>query len=107
MRVKVVIFALVLIGIFVYLPNQNQAYLGPPYCDRFGYPSEHPWQHDGSPRIQDSLDPVLSRVVVLFVGLPTKAILLIQTPGYSTVSGEKAGEVSGCQRDKQHFHGKR
>lgn len=79
MKVKVVIFALVLIAIVICLPNRNQAYVGPPYFDRLGYPDEHPWQESDSPPIDaDIITPAISSAIWV-IGPPTK-IIIIRVP---------------------------
>jgi len=105
MKIKVILIGLILIAFLFCLVNHSQARRDPWWENR--YPGEHPWQHDDSPGFQDDPNHVSSHVMILPVCLPTKVILLIQAPRYSTGSGEKTAKIIDCQRDKQHFHGKR
>ena len=76
MKVKVVIFALVLIAIVICLPNRNQAYMGPPYFDRFNRVDEHPWQESDSPPMDyDIITPEISSAIWIF-GPPPKMIII-------------------------------
>ena len=66
MRVKFVISALILLAIVVCLPDESEAYVGPPYFGPDGYPGEHPWQDSESPPDddKDGLD-VTPRIVII------------------------------------------
>jgi hypothetical protein len=89
MKVKVVIFALVLIAIVICLPNRNQAYVGPPYFDRLGHPDEHPWQDVQSP-VDDDIVPqqissgsvivVISTKIIVIRASQIKSEMIRQTP---------------------------
>ena len=76
MKVKVIIFALVLIAIVICLPNHNQAYVGPPYFDRLTHPDEHPWQESDSPPIDDDIITPENSFVIWIIGPPTKIIII-------------------------------
>ena len=76
MKIKVGIFALILIAIVICLPNRNQAYVGPPYCDRFNRLDEHPWQESDSPPIDDDIITPEKSSVIWIIGPPTKIIII-------------------------------
>ncbi len=87
MKVKALIFTLMLIGIFICLPNQNQAYVGPPYYDPLEYPNEHPWQDLESPPSDDINHPEISSIV-LIIGFPTKIIMIRTSQAKSEIKSD-------------------
>jgi hypothetical protein len=77
MKVKVVLFGLILIAILFCTTKHNQACVGPPYNypDPISCPSEHPWQDVKSPPTDDIVIQQISLVSVIVIG-PTKMILI-------------------------------
>jgi len=75
MKIKAVIFTLILIAIVISLPNGNQAYVGPPYFDRYTRPDEHPWQDVQYPVDDDILPQQISSGSVIVV-ISTKMIVI-------------------------------
>ncbi|MCK4386396.1 MAG: hypothetical protein KAW52_09050 [candidate division Zixibacteria bacterium] len=76
MKVKVILFGLVLFGILFCLPNQNQARRGPPYFDPIDYPNEHPWQDSDSPLIEDEIITPQKSSVIWIMIVPTKITII-------------------------------
>jgi len=79
MKVKAVLFGLILVAILFCTTNHSRAYVAPNYSlDPLGYPSEHPWQHNDSYEPNDSLGCLTTNVVILPICPGMKAILWIQ-----------------------------
>ncbi len=107
MRVKFAISALILLAIVACLPDNGQAYIGPPYLDPEGYPSEHPWQHEDSPGPGDSLNYPTARVVIVPIGMSAVAIQLIQEANCIKRSSDGPHGLESDHVRKQQFRNKR
>ena len=107
MKVKALIFALMLIGIFICLPNQNQAYVGPPYFDPLEHPNEHPWQHDDSPGPGDSENYLTCDIVIFPINFGFKAIQFIQGTNGTKRSSDRPSEIERNDVPKLQFREKR
>lgn len=75
MKLKVILFGLILFAILFYMTNHSQACVGPPYFGRDGYPSEHPWQDVESPPVDDIVTQEINAKSVIVI-IPTKMILI-------------------------------
>jgi len=76
MKVKAVLFGLILMAILFCTTNHSRAYVAPNYSlDPLGYPSEHPWQDVESPPTDDIVTQQISCVSVMVIG-PAKMILI-------------------------------
>jgi len=75
MKVKAVLFGLILVALLFCTTKHNQACVGPPYNypDPISYPSEHPWQDVQSPPTDDIVTQQISSVSVIVIG-PAKMI---------------------------------
>jgi hypothetical protein len=107
MRVKFVISALILLAIAACLPGNGQAYVGPPYLDPEGYPSEHPWQHEDSPGPGDTLNYPTASVVIVPIGMSAVAIRLIQEANYIRRSSDRPPRLESDHVRKLQFRNKR
>ncbi|MCJ7577517.1 MAG: hypothetical protein MUO91_03615 [candidate division Zixibacteria bacterium] len=92
MKVKAILFGLILMAILFCTANHNQAHVGPNYSfDTLSYPSEHPWQHNHSYVPSDSSTYRATHIMILPICPGIKAILLIQnasdTKGLSCAPG--------------------
>ncbi len=94
MKVKAILFGLILMAILFCTAHHNQAKcVGPPYyfSDPISYPSEHPWQHNDSYVPSDSSTYRATHIMILPICPGIKAILLIQntsdTKGLSCAPG--------------------
>ena len=107
MQVKFVISALILLAVVVCLPDESEAYVGPPYADGLGTAGEHPWQHEDSPGPGDSLDYRTARIVVFPIGTRAQVIQLILDGSCFKRSGDSAHGLENDHVRKLQFRNKR
>jgi hypothetical protein len=73
-KVKMSIFALILIAVLICMPKHGQA-LNSPYLDGIGYPGEHPWQDQEPPPSDGIVTSAINSGIVIIV-IPTKMIMI-------------------------------
>jgi len=88
-KVKMSIFALILIAVLICLPKHSQA-LNSPYLDWIGYPGEHPWQDQEPPPVDDIMTSAISSEIVI-IAIPTKMIMI--RPSLIKSKLEKSGQA--------------